>query len=52
MNRKGEKCVVSDHVAEQVLEMARRYFSDPENVKKYEAWHLKTYGCLPNIRNS
>lgn len=36
--------MVSDHVAEQVLEMARRYFSDPENVKKYEAWHSKGYG--------
>lgn len=40
-------CVVSDHVARQVLEMAREFYSHPENVKKYQEWHLKTYGCLP-----
>lgn len=45
---KASKTIVSDHVAEQVLAMARKFFSDPKNVKKYEAWHLKTYGCLPN----
>jgi hypothetical protein len=40
-------CIVSDHVARQVLEMARKFYSHPENVKKYQEWHLKTYGCLP-----
>lgn len=40
-------CIVSDYVARQVLEMAREFYSHPENVKKYQEWHLKTYGCLP-----
>ena len=41
-------CVVSDQTAEGVLKMAKRFFSDPANVEKYRAWHLKEYGCLPN----
>jgi hypothetical protein len=45
---KVETCIVSDHVAEQVLAMARKFYSNPENVKKYQEWHLKTYGCLPS----
>ena len=45
-----EKCVVSDHVAEMILQMARKFYANPENVKKYEAWYLKEHGCLPNKR--
>ena len=46
-NKKDEHCGVSDQVAKKVLEMAKRFYSNPENVKAYEAWHLKEYGCLP-----
>ena len=40
-------CVVSDQTAAGILKMAKRFFSDPANVEKYRAWHLKEYGCLP-----
>jgi len=40
-----ERCIVSDHVAKQVLEMAKKFYSNPENMKKYAAWYQKTYGC-------
>jgi hypothetical protein len=26
---------------------AKKFFQDPENMKKYETWHLEQYGCLP-----
>ena len=41
------KVIVSDRTAELLNRMAERFYSDPENVKKYEEWHLKQYGCLP-----
>lgn len=39
---------ISDHTARQIVDMAKKFFSDEKNVKKFEEWHLKTYGCLPN----
>jgi hypothetical protein len=26
---------------------ALKFYSNPDNVKKFREWHLKTYGCLP-----
>lgn len=26
------------------------FYSDPENKKKYQEWHLQKYGCLPGER--
>ena len=45
--KKAKACFVSDYVAEQVLKMAKKFYSDPKNVKKYREWHLKEYGYLP-----
>lgn len=45
---KTRNCNIDNHVAQMVCEMAKRFYSDPENVKKYEAWHLQEYGCLPD----
>ena len=45
-----ERCIVSDHVAKQVLEMAKKFYSNPENMKKYAAWYQKTYGCQPKSK--
>ena len=39
--------VIDDHTAELINRMAEKFFAKPENVKKFEEWHLKTYGCLP-----
>lgn len=38
---------ISDHTARQVVNMAKKFFSDEKNVKRFEQWHLETYGCLP-----
>lgn len=40
--------LIDNHVALLICEMAKRFYSDPENVKRYEAWHLQEYGCLPD----
>ena len=40
-------CILSDYVARQVLEMAREFYSHPENVKKYQEWYEKEYGLPP-----
>lgn len=42
-----ENSIIDDHTAELVLRMAKKFYSDPKNVKKFEEWHLKEYGCLP-----
>lgn len=42
--------VVDDHTAALINLMAEKFYSKPENVKKFEEWHLKRYGCLPNRR--
>lgn len=44
---KANCCSVSDSLAEEILQMAKCYYSDPQNARKYEAWYLKEYGCLP-----
>lgn len=43
----SNKISIDDHTAELVNRMAKKFYSNPENVKKFEEWHLKTYGCLP-----
>lgn len=43
----ASKINIDDHTAELVNRMAKKFYSNPENVKKFEEWHLKTYGCLP-----
>ncbi|MCI9668978.1 MAG: hypothetical protein HFG19_04795 [Oscillospiraceae bacterium] len=43
----ASKISIDDHTAELVNRMAKKFYSNPENVKKFEEWHLKTYGCLP-----
>lgn len=40
--------VVDDNTAALINRMAEKYFSDPENMRKFEEWHLKIYGYLPN----
>ncbi|MEA5057739.1 MAG: hypothetical protein VB047_09320 [Anaerotignum propionicum] len=39
---------ISDHTAQQIVDMAKKFYSDEKNVKRFEEWHLKTYGCLPD----
>lgn len=34
-------------MAVQVLRMAKNFYSDPENTRKFAEWHKKKYGCLP-----
>ena len=46
-NNISENSIIDDHTAELVLRMAKKFYSDPKNVKKFEEWHLKEYGCLP-----
>lgn len=41
------RIVVDDHTAKLINRMAEKFYAEPENVKKFEEWHLKTYGCLP-----
>jgi|GEM_PF-5145807 len=43
-----EKIIIDDHTASKFLKMAEKFFSDPENQRKYTEWHKQTYGCLPN----
>lgn len=45
-NKSGQP-FIDDHIAEQINRMAEKFYSVPENVKKFEEWHLKTYGYLP-----
>lgn len=42
---------ISDHTAQQIINMAKKFYSDPKNVERFEKWHLETYGCLPNEDN-
>lgn len=35
---KAPKFELPDHVARSILESCRKFYSDPENVKKYEEW--------------
>lgn len=39
---------IGDHTARQIVDMAKKFFSDEVNIKNFEQWHLKTYGCLPD----
>ncbi|MPM90557.1 hypothetical protein SDC9_137678 [bioreactor metagenome] len=38
---------IPDRMAEQIVQMGIKFFSDPKNQKAYEEWHKKEYGCLP-----
>lgn len=37
----------SDCTPEQVIKMAEKYFSDPDNMQKFKEWHLNEYGYIP-----
>lgn len=39
--------IIDDYTAHLINQMALKFYSNPENVKKFGEWHLKTYGCLP-----
>lgn len=30
-----------------MVDKLAEFYSDPENKKKYQEWHLQKYGCLP-----
>lgn len=30
-----------------LFEAIGNFFDDPDNQAKFEAWHIKKYGCLP-----
>lgn len=30
-----------------MVDKLTEFYSDPENKKKYQEWHLQKYGCLP-----
>ena len=45
---KSEGIAFDDHLAEQVNEMAKKFYSDPKNMEAFERWHLEKYGCLPD----
>ena len=40
--------IMSDHMAQQINTMAKSFFSDPQNIEVFVAWHIKTYGCSPS----
>lgn len=43
---------ISDYTAKKINEMAEMFYSNPVNVKKFEAWHLEKYGRLPEQKNN
>jgi hypothetical protein len=43
----GGNNIVDDYTAHLINKLAEKFYSIPENVKKFEEWHLQTYGCLP-----
>lgn len=55
---RGERSMADIEVKEQesfitrpflvsMLECIKRFYDDPENWKRYAAWHQKKYGCAP-----
>lgn len=36
-----------DQLARPLLEIARKFYENPDNVQKYIAWHIKKYGVPP-----
>ena len=43
----GGNNIVDDYTAHLINKLAEKFYSIPENVKKFEEWHLQTYGGLP-----
>ncbi len=39
--------IIDNYTAHLINQMALKFYSNPDNVKKFREWHLKTYGCLP-----
>lgn len=39
--------VVDNHTAALINQMAKKFYSDPDNINMYQDWHLKKYGFLP-----
>ncbi len=29
----------------------REFYENPQNAERYREWHLKKYGCLPEVQN-
>jgi len=43
---------IDDRFALLINKAAKKFFQNPENMKKYEAWHLEQYGCLPRKKGA
>lgn len=42
-----QKSNIDNHTATKLARMAEKFYSNPENMRKYTEWHLQEYGCLP-----
>lgn len=38
---------LQDCMCKKLIKLAEDFYSIPENMEKYRAWHLKEYGCTP-----
>ncbi len=44
--------IIDNYTAHLINKLAEKFYLNPENVKKFEEWHLQTYGCLPEQEGS